>query len=57
MCLVKVTTPMNLTGAGLRRLLEHLAFDPSHLAQLGQPGFAGLGLRQRGLLPVHPDWL
>lgn len=29
MCLVKVMTPMNLTGAGLRRLVEHLAFDPS----------------------------
>lgn len=29
LCLVKVTTPMNLTGAGLRRLVEHMAFDPS----------------------------
>lgn len=29
MCLVKVMTPMNLTGAGLRRLVEQMAFDPS----------------------------
>lgn len=29
MCLVKVMTPMNLTGAGLRRLVELMAFDSS----------------------------
>ncbi|MDO9195022.1 aminoacyl-tRNA hydrolase [Rhodoferax sp.] len=28
-CLVKVMTPMNLTGAGLRRLVEGMSFSPS----------------------------